>query len=75
MSSIHAVTSKDQARHQSMPSSVKRRTRTNRTYTCVVEFATHPSAPTLQQLQEVAAGCFADLIVAWVTEHGQGVQR
>ena len=68
--SIPQLTTIDQARPQTKPPSTRHRARTKRAYVRVVVFATQPSAPTLQQLQETAAGCLADYIIAWIEMHG-----
>ena len=64
MFNIHDLTPKDQAVGQKKPHRHKRRKCINRALQIVVNYATEPSAPTLQQAQEAAAGCLARLLVS-----------
>ena len=75
MASIHAFALKDQVPEQKKRDGTRRRTRSKHVLSVLPHYATHAGAPTLAQAQEAAAGFFARLLVAWVAEHGQGVQE
>ena len=75
MTSIHVLTPIDQASQLKRSPCPRGKQRAKRALEVIPHYATHAGAPTLAQAQAAAAGCFARLLVAWVTEHGQGVQH
>ena len=74
MASIHAFALKDQVPEQKKRDSTRRRRHANCVLDVLPHYATHAGSPTLAQAQAAAAGVLARLLVAWVAEHGQGVQ-
>lgn len=75
MSSIHALTTNDQVTVHPHPSSSKVRKRIKHALVLIPHYATSTSAPTLSDVQKVASGAFARLLVAYFAEQGQGVQQ
>ena len=73
--SISQLTTIDQAEGQESQRQHRRQRRTNCAHDVVAQIAMMPDTRTLQQAQEVAAGCLARLLVAYVQKYGRGLTQ